>query len=97
MVKTRKKYSAEFKLKVVLEVLKGEKTAGELAGKFEVHPLVLGGWKKHFKATAAQIFEKSNKRLITKEEEQEKGELFEQIGRLKMEQEWLKKKYTALS
>ena len=59
MVKTRKKYSAEFKLKVVLEVLKGEKTAGELAGKFEVHPLVLGGWKRHFKATAAQIFEKS--------------------------------------
>jgi len=35
--------------------------------------------------------------LITKEEEQEKGELFEQIGRLKMELEWLKKKYTALS
>ncbi len=97
MAKTRKKYSAEFKLKVVLEVLKGEKTAGELAGKFEVHPLVLGGWKRHFKATAAQIFEKSNKRLITKEEEQEKGELFEQIGRLKMELEWLKKKYTALS
>ena len=83
MAKTRKKYSAEFKLKVVLEVLKGEKTAGELAGKFEVHPLVLGGWKRHFKATAAQIFEKGNKRLITKEEEQEKGELFEQIGRLK--------------
>lgn len=37
MAKTRKKYSAEFKLKVVLEILKGEKTAGELAGKFEVY------------------------------------------------------------
>ena len=97
MVKTRKKYSAEFKLKVVLEVLKGEKTARELAGVFEVHPLVLGGWKKHFKATAAQVFEKSNKCLNSKIEEQEKGELFEQIGRLKMELEWLKKKYRALN
>ena len=61
MGKTRKKYSADFKLKAVMEVLKKEKTAAQLAGELEVHPLVLSGWKKHFMKAGSQIFEKPRK------------------------------------
>lgn len=96
MARTRKKYSAEFKLKAVLEILKGEKTAAQLAGELEVHPLVLSEWKKHFKESAPQLFERPRKVSKLKEEEKEKTELFEQIGRLKMELEWLKKKWGTL-
>ena len=65
MKRTRKQYSPEFKLKAVLEVLKGEKTATQLAGELEVHPLVLSEWKKQFLAKGAQIFEKSRKAFKT--------------------------------
>lgn len=97
MAKTRKRYSPEFKLKAVLKVLKGDKTATQLAGELEVHPLVLSEWKKHFMKDGSQIFERGKKRSKNNEEEKEKGELFEQIGRLKMELEWLKKKLGALT
>lgn len=97
MVRKRRQYSAEFKLKTVVEILKGEKTATQLAGELEVHPLVLSEWKKHFLEVGAQIFERSKKASKESEEAKEKAELFEQIGRLKMEIEWLKKKLGALS
>ena len=97
MTRARRKYSAEFKLKAVMEILKGEKTATQLAGELEVHPLVLSDWKKHFMEVGAQIFEKHKKASKANEEAKEKAELFEQIGRLKMENEWLKKKLGALT
>ena len=92
----RKKYSPEFKLKAVLEILKGEKTATQLSGELGVHPMALSDWKKHFLNTGAQVFEKTRKASKTNGEAQEKAELFEQIGRLKMEVEWLKKKLGCL-
>lgn len=58
MARMRRKHSPEFKLKAVLEILKGEKTATQLAGELEVHPLMLSEWKKHFLKVGAQIFEK---------------------------------------
>ena len=97
MAKMRKKYSAEFKLKAVIEILKGEKTATQIAGDLGCHPLVLGDWKKHFLEEGSQIFEKPGKSSKMNDEEKEKAELFEQIGRLKMEIEWLKKKLKTLS
>lgn len=87
----RKQHTPEFKLKAVLEVLKGEKTAAQVAGEFEVHPVVLSEWKKYFTETGAQVFAKPRKSKQVSEAK-EKAELFEQIGRLKMENEWLKKK-----
>jgi len=93
MVRIRRKHSAEFKLKAVMEILKGEKTATQLAGELEVHPLVLSEWKKHFLTVRVQIFEKPRKASKVNEEIKEKSELFEQIGRLKMENEWLKKNW----
>ena len=97
MTRIRRKYSPEFKLKAVIKILKGEKTAAQLAGELEVHPLVLSDWKKHFLKVGVQIFEKPKKASKMNEDEREKAELFEQIGRLKMENEWLKKKLGALS
>lgn len=97
MGRGRRKHSAEFKLKAVMEILKGEKTATQLAGELEVHPLVLSEWKRHFLAVGVQIFEKPRKASKVNEEVKEKSELFEQIGRLKMENEWLKKKLGALT
>lgn len=93
MASIRRKHSPEFKLKAVMEVLKGEKTATELAGELGVHPLVLSGWKKHFLEMGVQIFERPRKASKFNEEAREKTELFEQIGGLKMEIEWLKKNW----
>ena len=91
MPRTRRQYAPEFKVKAVLELLKGEKTAAQLAGELGVHPLVLSEWKKCFLNAAPQVFEKTQKNKTTQAETKEKAELFEQIGRLKMELEWLKK------
>lgn len=90
----RKRHTPEFKLKAVIEVLKGEKTAAQLAGELGVHPIVLSNWKKHFLENGAQCFEKKNKK--SKISQDESSDLYEQIGRLKMELEWLKKKYNTL-
>jgi transposase-like protein len=97
MTRMRRKHSPEFKLKAVLEILKGEKTASQLAGELGVHPMALSEWKKHFLEMGVQVFEKPRKASKAGEEEREKSELFEQIGRLKMENEWLKKKLGALT
>jgi transposase-like protein len=97
MARIRRKHLPEFKLKAVMEILKGEKTAVQLAGEFGVHPLVLSEWKKHFLEVGVQIFERPRKASKLSEEAKEKAELFEQIGRLKMENEWLKKKLAPFS
>ncbi len=94
MTRIRRKHSPEFKLKAVMEILKGEKTATQLAGELRVHPIVLSDWKKHFLEVGVQIFEKPRKTSKTGEGGREKAELFEQIGRLKMENEWLKKNWS---
>lgn len=90
MAKKRKQYSSKFKIKAVLAVLKGDKTAAQLAGELEVHPMALSEWKQLFLSSAHEVFEKKKRKGKTPEEE--KAELFEEIGRLKMELEWLKKK-----
>ena len=92
MAKIRKRHSPEFKLKAVIEILKGDKTAGQLAGELGVHPMQLSEWKRHFLETGSQIFERDKKDSRINKEAKEQAELFEQIGRLKMENEWLKKK-----
>lgn len=88
----RKRHSPEFKLKAVIEILKGEKTASQLAGELGVHPMVLSEWKKRFLKDGADIFKKSKKVRNSSIESNEFSELYEQIGRLKMEIEWYKKK-----
>jgi putative transposase len=87
----RKQHSAAFKAQVALAAVKGDRTVNELASQYGVHPTLIHGWKKQLMAGAEQVFGNGS-RAATADAEAEKAELFEQIGRLKMELEWLKKK-----
>jgi len=86
----RKQYSAAFKAQVALAALKGDRTVNELAAQFSVPPTLIHGWKKQLLAQTETLFANGGK-MATADIEAEKTELFEQIGRLKMELEWLKK------
>jgi transposase-like protein len=98
MARKRKHYPPPFKAQVALAALKGDRTANELAGHFGVHPTLVGDWKKQLQAGAEAIFANGTKAANAEAEaEAQKGELFEQIGRLKMELEWLKKKVGPLA
>jgi transposase len=96
MAGKRKQHSAAFKAQVALAALKGDKTVNELAGQFAVHPTLIHTWKKQLLAGADQLFG-NGARVQASDVEAEKAELFEQIGRLKMELEWLKKKVGSLA
>ncbi len=91
MAGKRKQHTAAFKAQVALAALKGERTVNELAGQYGVHPTLIHGWKKLLLTQAETLFGHGAK-AATADAEAEKATLFEQIGRLKMELEWLKKK-----
>ena len=96
MAGKRKSHGAAFKAQVALAALKQDRTVNELAGQFEIHPTLIHGWKKQLLAGADQVFGKDGQAAAA-DAEAEKAELFEQIGRLKMELEWLKKKVGPLA
>jgi transposase-like protein len=89
-MRTRKTHPAAFKAQVALAALKGDKTVNEVAAQFGVHPTLIHEWKKRLLAGAAGVFEGGAKAAPAADGQQ--AELFEQIGRLKMELEWVKKK-----
>ena len=91
MAGRRKQHTAAFKAQVALAALKGDRTVNELAGQYGVHPTLIHGWKKQLLAGAETLFA-SGTRAVETDAEARTAELFEQIGRLKMELEWLKKK-----
>lgn len=87
----RRKHSAEFKAKVVLAALREDKTQSQLAGQFELHPLQVGAWKRQAVEALPHLF--GLKLLKTEMESQNRERLlFEKIGRLQTELDWLKKK-----
>lgn len=87
----RKQYSGQFKFKVALEAAKGTKTISELASETGVHPTQIGQWKRQLLEEGAELFSQQSDRQAQAVAAAE-AELYEQIGRLKMELEWLKKK-----
>jgi transposase-like protein len=91
MTVKRKHHTAAFKAQVALAALKGDKTANELASQFSVHPTLIHAWKKQLLQGAEEIFAHGAK-ADAGDAEAQKAELFEQLGRLKMDLEWLKKK-----
>jgi len=91
MARKRKSYAAGFKAQVAVAALKEDRTSNELASKFDVHATLIHGWKKQLLAGAESIFSDGAKAAAV-DGEAVQAELYEQIGRLKMELEWLKKK-----
>ena len=91
MPRKRQNFSAEFKFQVALEAAKGQKTVNELASEFGVHPNRVSEWKQALLQDGAQVFASANMQRGPTSGAKE-AELYEQIGRLKMELEWLKKK-----
>jgi transposase-like protein len=87
----RKKHSAEFKAKIALEAAKGLKTINEIAGEAEVHPTQVTSWKKQLVEELPSLFASSRGKK-EKSQEDLTDSLYQQIGRLKMELDWLKKK-----
>ncbi len=89
--KKRKVHTPEFKAKVGLEALKGLKTINEIGQEYGVHPVQVGQWKKSIQEEAKSLFEgKRGPKPIAEHREPER--LYSEIGKLKMELDWLKKK-----
>jgi transposase-like protein len=91
MTTTRKQYSPKFKAKVAVEAIRGERTLTQLASQFHVHPMQVGLWRKTALEQLAELFVDGRKRKRS-DADGEKDALYEQIGRLKVELDWLKKK-----
>ena len=94
MARKRRRFSAAFKAKVALAASRGDKTTAELASKFSVHTNQVTAWKKQLLSGAPELFVDGRGRKDETSAAEE--ELYEQIGRLKMEVEWLKKKSAEL-
>lgn len=92
MIRTRRKFTTSFKTKVVLEAIKERLTISELAAKYELHPNQINTWKKEFLTNAEKALGGDTSQADVKEIEQQKEELYKQIGKLKVENDWLKKK-----
>jgi transposase-like protein len=97
--KKRKQHSAEYKFKMALEAAKENKTLSQLASEQEVHPNQISQWKHQLMEEGANLFKRNGKGVKGGKgvQAEEQAELYEQIGRLKMELEWLKKKVTGSS
>jgi len=91
MSKKRRQHSPEFKFKVALEAAKGNKTLAEVASEAGVHPNQISQWKSQLLDEGAALFRRDGDRSLQEFEKRE-AELYEQIGRLQMELDWLKKK-----
>lgn len=90
MTTTRKQYSAKFKARVAVEAIRGEKTLSQLGSQFKVHPIHIAKWRKAALEQIPELFVDGRTRKGQNGEDSDA--LYEQIGRLKVELDWLKKK-----
>ncbi len=91
MTKKRRQYPARFKFKVALEAINGIKTISQISSDYEVHPTLVRNCKKRLLEDGQDVF-RANGKGQEREQAAQEAQLYEQIGRLKMELEWLKKK-----
>jgi len=93
---TRQPRSPQFKSQVALEAIKNQKTVNELAGEYEIHPTLIGKWKKQLQDGLPSIFADGRAKAAENDEALQ-AKLYEEIGRLKVELDWLKKKAARFS
>ena len=91
MTRKRRSFTNGFKAKIAIEAVRGLKTLSQLAQDHKVHPNQVMQWKRQLLENAEQLFEAGTSKSM-KSDEPDVAELYEQIGRLKVEVEWLKKK-----
>lgn len=91
MKKQRKTYTTEFKVKVALEAIKGQRTISEISSHYAIHSNQVMQWKKQALEGLPDAFS-SRRERAAEDEEAVKAQLYQQIGQLKVELDWLKKK-----
>jgi putative transposase len=92
MNRKRRTFSKSFKARVALEAIKGIKTLNELASEYDVHPNQITAWRKQLLDGAEELFERGAGKQISKDEEAVTAPLYQEIGRLKIENDFLRKK-----
>ena len=98
MAKNKRTHSAQFKFRVALEALGESKTVSQIASEYDVHPTLVRQWKKRLQEGGADIFANpASQKQQEAEQTATEAALYEQIGRLKMELDWVKKKATPFS
>ena len=90
MSKKRKQHSPQFKAKVALAALQNEETTAQLAGRFDIHPTMISGWKRQLLNNAAELFDKGQK--SRKQADGKIDDLYRHIGKLKVERDFLARK-----
>jgi len=91
MKRQRRQFSGDLKAKIAVEAIKGQRTIQEIASHYEIHPNQVTQWKKQLMEGAAEVF--SNGKVYAAEaDDQLKAELYQQIGKLQVDLDWLKKK-----
>ena len=96
MANKRRNFNAKFKAKVALEAMQERLTLSELAQKYDLHPNQISKWKKVLIEGSSFIFDKK-RGPVSKTDKQKEALLYQQIGQLQFELDWLKKKYEELS
>ena len=89
--KQRRQFTADFKARVAIEAIKGQKTLQEIASHYEVHPNMVANWKRQALAELPQVFADQRARCNDSDEAL-KDALYQQIGKLQVQLDWLKKK-----
>jgi len=97
MAKRRTAYSPDFKFRLALEAAKGQQTINELASQHGIHPTQLSQWKQQLLTQGPEVFNGQTLARHQKAQQAREAQLYEQIGRLQMELEWVKKKAAAWS
>lgn len=93
MAGMRKKFSDDFKAKVALEALKEQKTMAELSSEFSVHPSQVSAWRNQLKEQMGSVFGRSESKSL-QEKDDLIDELYKNIGKLQVEVDWFKKKFS---
>ena len=88
----KRQHSASFKAKAVLELLKGIESQSAICSRMSIHPTQIRRWKEQFFTGAENLFGENSKNYEIKEKDKLIEELYKQIGQLKVELDWLKKK-----